>query len=146
MSGLHKLVEELRVGSKSEREKGTYFENIVKIYLRNGPKYQDLYSDVWLWEGWRAKWVADGHQDPGVDICTQIAESRLPMRRCQNVPTFANSTTAMCVLSGGPLTNAIANSRNGFSEPHFGDDSQRWLALFARDLTNSIGRFMLNFI
>jgi hypothetical protein len=44
------------------------------------------------------------------------------------------------------LTNAIANSRNGFSESHFGDDSQRWLALFARDLTNSVGRLMLNFI
>lgn len=43
-------------------------------------------------------------------------------------------------------TNAIANSRNGFSESHFGDDSQRWLALFARDLTNSIGRLMLNFM
>jgi hypothetical protein len=44
------------------------------------------------------------------------------------------------------LTNAIANSRNGFSESHFGDESQRWLALFARDLTNSIGRLMLNFM
>ena len=44
------------------------------------------------------------------------------------------------------LTNAIANSRNGFSESHFGDDSQRWLALFARDLINSIGRLMLNFM
>lgn len=44
------------------------------------------------------------------------------------------------------LTNAIANSRHGFSESHFSDDSQRWLALFARDLTNSIGRLMLNFM
>ena len=44
------------------------------------------------------------------------------------------------------LTNAIANSRNGFSESHFNNDSQRWLALFARDLTNSLGRLMLNFI
>lgn len=44
------------------------------------------------------------------------------------------------------LTNAIANSRNGFSEAHFGDDSQRWLAVFARDLTNSIGRLLLNFM
>jgi hypothetical protein len=44
------------------------------------------------------------------------------------------------------LTNAIANSRNGFSESHFGYESQRWLALFARDLTNSIGRLMLNFM
>jgi hypothetical protein len=44
------------------------------------------------------------------------------------------------------LTNAIANSRGGFSESHFNDDSQRWLALFARALTNSLGRQMLNFI
>lgn len=44
------------------------------------------------------------------------------------------------------LTKAIANARNGFSESYFGDDSQRWLALFARDLTNSIGRLLLNFM
>ena len=44
------------------------------------------------------------------------------------------------------ITNAIANSRNGFSESHFAGDSQRWLALFARDLTNSIGRLLLNFM
>ncbi len=44
------------------------------------------------------------------------------------------------------LTNAVANSRNGFSEAHFAGDSQRWLALFARDMTNSIGRLLLNFI
>lgn len=44
------------------------------------------------------------------------------------------------------LTNAIANSRNGFSESHFADDSQKWLALFARDMTNSLGRLLLHFI
>ncbi len=44
------------------------------------------------------------------------------------------------------LTNAVANSRNGFSESHFAKDSHRWLAIFARDLTNSIGRLLLHFI
>ena len=44
------------------------------------------------------------------------------------------------------LTNAVANSRNGFSESHFADDSQKWLAMFARDLTNSVGRLLLHFI
>jgi hypothetical protein len=44
------------------------------------------------------------------------------------------------------LTNAVANSRNGFSESHFAEDSHRWLALFARDMTNSIGRLLLHFI
>lgn len=44
------------------------------------------------------------------------------------------------------LTNAVANSRNGFSESHFADDSHKWLAVFARDMTNSIGRLLLHFI
>lgn len=44
------------------------------------------------------------------------------------------------------ITNAVANSRNGFSESHFADDAHKWLALFARDLTNSIGRLLLHFI
>lgn len=44
------------------------------------------------------------------------------------------------------LTNAVANSRNGFSESHFADDSQKWLAMFARDLTNSVGRLPLHFV
>ena len=44
------------------------------------------------------------------------------------------------------LTNAVASSRNGFSESHFADDAYKWLALFARDMTNSIGRLLLHFI
>lgn len=44
------------------------------------------------------------------------------------------------------LTNAVANSRNSFSESHFADDAQKWLAIFARDMTNSIGRLLLHFI
>lgn len=44
------------------------------------------------------------------------------------------------------LTHAVAQSRNGFSESHFADDAHRWLAIFARDLTNSLGRLLLHFI
>lgn len=44
------------------------------------------------------------------------------------------------------ITHAVANSRNGFSEAHFDKDANKWLALFARDLTNSIGRLLLHFV
>ena len=44
------------------------------------------------------------------------------------------------------ITNAVANSRNGFSESHFDKDANKWLAIFARDLTNSIGRLLLHFV
>lgn len=44
------------------------------------------------------------------------------------------------------LTHAVANSRNSFSESHFADDAQKWLAILARDMANSIGRLLLHFI
>ena len=34
--------------SRTEREKGTYFEELIRTYLRHEPVYTDLYSDVWL--------------------------------------------------------------------------------------------------
>lgn len=67
MTALSQLLNTFRATAKSEREKGIYFENLVKIYLHSEPKYQDLYQAVWLWEEWRADWKAAGHQDPGTD-------------------------------------------------------------------------------
>lgn len=67
MTALSNLLNTFRATAKSEREKGIYFENLVKLYFRTEPKYQDLYQSVWLWEEWRAEWVTQGHQDPGKD-------------------------------------------------------------------------------
>ncbi len=67
MSILLNLLDTFRATAKTEREKGTYFERLVQIYLRNEPKYQDLYQQVWMWEAWRADWIAKGNQDPGKD-------------------------------------------------------------------------------
>lgn len=67
MTALSNLLNTFRATAKTEREKGNYFENLVKMYLRTEPKYQDLYQSVWLWEEWRAEWIAQGQQDPGKD-------------------------------------------------------------------------------
>ena len=44
------------------------------------------------------------------------------------------------------LTHAVPNSRNRVSDNPVAEDSHRWLANFARDMTNSIGRLLLHFI
>lgn len=46
----------------------------------------------------------------------------------------------------GTITNAISNARNSFSESHFDNSSDEWLAEFAKDCVNSIGRLILKFI
>ena len=60
-------------------------------------------------------------------------------REAGNIPEkIINSITT--------ITNGIANSRNSFSESHFSNDASKWLAIYARDLTNSIGRLLLHFV
>lgn len=50
------------------------------------------------------------------------------------------------VTSISTLTSAIANSRNSFSDSHFDNDANKWLAIYTRDLVNSIGRLLLHFL
>lgn len=55
MTVLNDLLEKFRQNSQTEREKGNYFERLVKVYLLNEPIYKDLFNgQVWLWEEWRA--------------------------------------------------------------------------------------------
>ena len=67
MTALQDILETFRAASKTEREKGNYFENLAKLYFTHEPKFADLYSSVWLWEEWRAEWIKAGHPDPGAD-------------------------------------------------------------------------------
>ncbi len=45
---LQEILSAYRTASRTEREKGTYFEELIRTYLRHEPVYADLYSDVWL--------------------------------------------------------------------------------------------------
>ncbi|MFA0672541.1 DEAD/DEAH box helicase [Vibrio splendidus] len=67
MSGLTELLDVYRALSKTEREKGTYFEELIVSYLRNEPTYQDLYSNVWLYSDWAKEQGIDG-RDVGIDL------------------------------------------------------------------------------
>lgn len=40
---LHDILNEYRSAALSEREKGTYFEELILSYLRNEASYRDLY-------------------------------------------------------------------------------------------------------
>ena len=45
---LQQILANFRAAAVTEREKGTYFEELICVYLRNEPTYADLYSDVWM--------------------------------------------------------------------------------------------------
>jgi len=60
--------------------------------------------------------------------------------------TKSGSFPEQMVTSISTLTSAIANSRNGFSDSHFDNDANRWLANYSRDLVNSLGRLLIHFL
>lgn len=67
MTALSSLLDHYRQSSQSEREKGTYFEELMLCYLRNEATYRDLYSDVWTYGDWAESQGLD-KRDAGIDL------------------------------------------------------------------------------
>lgn len=72
MTALSQLLATYRTAAVTEREKGTYFEDLILAYMRNEATYRDLYSQVWTWAEW-----APAHgftaKDDGIDLVAQVA-------------------------------------------------------------------------
>ncbi|MBB5034073.1 DEAD/DEAH box helicase [Prosthecobacter vanneervenii] len=71
-SPLQKILAKYRATSQTEREKGTYFEELIRTYFRFEASYADLYSDVWLFADW-AKEIGTPEfgisaKDTGIDL------------------------------------------------------------------------------
>lgn len=71
MTALSNLLDAYRSASASEREKGTYFEELIVCYLRNEATYKDLYSDVWTYGEW-AELQGLHKKDAGIDLVAQV--------------------------------------------------------------------------
>lgn len=69
---LHDILNEYRSAALSEREKGTYFEELILSYLRNEASYRDLYRQVWTYGDWAAAQGLD-KRDTGIDLVAQTA-------------------------------------------------------------------------
>ncbi|MDR6539467.1 type ISP restriction/modification enzyme [Variovorax soli] len=74
MSALSNLLNIFRHAAVSEREKGSYFEELIVAYLRNEATYRDLYSDVWTYAAWAAAQGLDG-RDVGIDLVAKTAKT-----------------------------------------------------------------------
>lgn len=67
MSALSALLNTYRSASVTEREKGTYFEELICAYLRNEATYSDLYDKVWTFANWAKEQGLSG-KDSGIDL------------------------------------------------------------------------------
>lgn len=72
MTPLSRILNNYRNAAVTEREKGTYFEELIVCYLRSEATYRDLYSDVWTYAEWADLQKLD-KRDTGIDL---VAKTR----------------------------------------------------------------------
>jgi predicted helicase len=66
-TAFQKILDIYRDASETEREKGTYFEELIQTYLRHEPAYAELYRDVWLLNDVPNE-LGISKQDSGIDL------------------------------------------------------------------------------
>lgn len=73
LSVLRELLASYRNTSKTEREKGTYFELLIKDFLKNDPTYSPQFSEVWTYKDWAESQGIDS-RDIGIDLVAGLSE------------------------------------------------------------------------
>ncbi|WP_063308266.1 type ISP restriction/modification enzyme [Pseudovibrio sp. Ad46] len=71
MSSLHDLLASYRAQAVTEREKGTYFEDLVKVYFENDDIQRSEYDHVWTFRDWAKEHGRDG-KDTGIDLVARM--------------------------------------------------------------------------
>ena len=72
VSPLQQILNQYRQSSKTEREKGTYFEELIITFFKYEARFKDLYSNVWTYKDWAHSQGLDG-KDTGIDL---VAKTR----------------------------------------------------------------------
>lgn len=82
MTALSQLLDTYRNAAASEREKGTYFEELMLAYLRNEASYRDLYAKVWTYADWAGEQGLD-KRDAGIDLVAQTQTGEVHAIQCK---------------------------------------------------------------
>nr|VFK25322.1 MAG: Predicted helicase [Candidatus Kentron sp. MB] len=79
---LQTLLANYRRQSQTEREKGNYFEELIRAYLRHEATYADLYADVWLYRDWAREQGKDA-RDVGIDLVAKTRTGETHAIQCK---------------------------------------------------------------
>lgn len=74
-TALQSLLDQYRTASKTEREKGTYFELLIKDFLKKDPRYAPQFVDVLTYAEWAEKQGID-KTDDGIDLVAELADEK----------------------------------------------------------------------
>ncbi|GLQ00608.1 DNA damage-inducible protein [Methylophaga thalassica] len=82
-SVLSQILASFREKALSERDKGTDFEHLSLVYLRNEPYYRDLYREVMTYGDW-AEQNGLTKKDTGIDLVGVTHQDEIHAIQCKN--------------------------------------------------------------
>lgn len=89
---------------ENERDKGTAFEKLIKIYLEHEPAYMSMISDVWTWKEFPYR---DNIGDTGIDLVAKTYDGQFWAIQCK----FYNENYE---ISKGDIDTFLATSSKYF--------------------------------
>ncbi len=82
MTALSRLLERFRADALTNREAGTYFEELILKYLTTEPAYRDLYREVLTYADWAERLGMD-RRDAGIDLVALTHENEAHAVQCK---------------------------------------------------------------
>lgn len=106
--GINDILAEIRQKSLTEKEKGTDFERLMKLWFLTDPRYANL-QQVWLWEEFPAR-KDFGGKDLGIDLVARTETGDYWAIQCK---CYAEDA----LISKGAVDSFLANASRTFLDP-----------------------------
>ncbi|MBQ2591548.1 MAG: DEAD/DEAH box helicase family protein, partial [Paludibacteraceae bacterium] len=106
--GINEILTEIRQKSQTEKEKGTDFERLMKLWFQTDPRYSNL-EKVWLWEEFPAR-KDFGGKDLGIDLVARTEYGDYWAIQCK---CYAEDAT----IDKAAVDSFLANASRTFSDP-----------------------------
>ena len=106
--GINEILTEIRQKSLTEKEKGTDFERLMKLWFLTDPRYVNL-QQVWLWEEFPAR-KDFGGKDLGIDLVARTETGDYWAIQCKCYAEDAQ-------ISKGAVDSFLANASRTFLDP-----------------------------
>ena len=105
---IHHILHEIRLKAQTEREKGTDFERLMKLWFKTDPRYSNL-EQVWLWEEFPGR-KDFGGKDLGIDLVARTEYGDYWAIQCK---CYAEDAT----IDKGAVDSFLANASRVFTDP-----------------------------
>ena len=105
---INDILHEIRLKSMTEREKGTDFERLMKLWFLTDPRYSEL-EKVWLWEEFPCR-KDFGGKDLGIDLVARTEYGDYWAIQCKCYAEDAQ-------IDKGAVDSFLANASRTFTDP-----------------------------